>query len=180
MAVLVPAVLVLLALIDAGFAGFRAATGRNARIRKRSYYLLVAYRGFGGGAVGLGLVALVAAVGLGSSADAGAHNELVRAGTRMLWALAPFVALVVVSLLAYWVLPMRASTFVILVGLGPFTLVRPVVVLGVTVWSVLGSVDWLVWVVATAAAVSVLAVEPGCPPPLVLGSGVKAIWTQHQ
>jgi hypothetical protein len=161
MAVIVPVALVLLALVDAGFAGFRAATGRNARIRKRSYYLLAAYRGFGTGAVGLGLVALLVGVVLWCTADPGArYDELVRSGTRMLLVVAPFAALVVVSLLAYWVLPMRESTFVILVGLGPFTLIRPVVVLGVTAWSVAGSADWLAWVVAIAAAISVLAVEP--------------------
>ncbi|WP_086667492.1 oxidoreductase [Lentzea kentuckyensis] len=160
MVTMVPVVLGLLALVDAGFAGFRAAAGRNARIRKRSYHLLAARRGFVGGAIGLGLVALLIVATLGYSADPGArYDELVRAGTRMLQVLAPFAALVVASLLAYWLLPMRESTFVILVGLGPFTLIRPAVVLGATVWSVAGSVDWLVWAVAIGAAVSVLAVE---------------------
>lgn len=119
MATMIPAVLGLLALVDAGFAGFRAAAGRNARIRKRCYSLLAAHRGFGVGAAGLGLVALLVAATLGLTADSGArYDELVRAGTRMLQVLLPFAALVVVSLLAYWLLPMRESTFVILVGLG--------------------------------------------------------------
>lgn len=160
-AVAVPVLLVLLALVDAGFAGFRAATGRNALIRKRRYHLLAARRGFAVGATGLGLVALVAAVVLGSAADPGArYAGLVRAGTRMLVVLTPVAALVVLALLAYWLLPMRESTFVILVGLGPFTLVRPVVVLAVTAWAVCGSADWLVWVVALGSAISLLAVEP--------------------
>ena len=104
MAVVVPVVLVLLVLIDSGFAGFRAAAGRNARIRKRSYYLMAAGRGFGSGAAGLGLVALVVAVVSGCAADPGArYAELVVAGTRMLLMVAPFAVLVVVSLLAYWV-----------------------------------------------------------------------------
>jgi hypothetical protein len=169
MAAVVPAVLVLLALI-AGFAGFRAATGRNARIRKRCYYLMAVYRGFGGGAAGLGLVALVVAMALGSAADPGArYDGLVRAGTRMLVALAPFAALVVVSLLANWVLPMRVSTFVILVGLGPFTLVRPVVVLGVGFGRLagLGSRD--------SGGRQRSGRRAGCPPPLVPGTGVTAI-----
>jgi hypothetical protein len=54
--------------------------------------------------------------------------------------LLPFAGAVVLSLVAYALLPMGESTFVILVGLGPFTLVRPAVVV--------------------AAAAGVLAVEP--------------------
>ncbi|MFJ5987071.1 oxidoreductase [Lentzea sp. NPDC092896] len=161
MAVVVPFVLGLLALVDGGFAGFRAATGRNARIDKRSYYLLAARRGLTGGTILLGLVALLVAVTLAGSADPGArYDELVHTGVRMLQVVVPFAALVVVSLLAYWVLPMRESTFVILIGLGPFTLMRPAIVLGAAVWSVAGSADRLAWAVAIAAAAGVLAVEP--------------------
>ncbi|ANN18220.1 oxidoreductase [Amycolatopsis orientalis] len=161
MAAVVPLVLGLLALVDSGFAGFRAATGRNARIGKRSYFLLAVRRGLTGGAIGLGLLALLIVVTLACSADPDArYGGLLRAGTRMLQVLAPYAALVVASLLAYWLLPMRGSTFVILVGLGPFTLLRPLIVLGALVWSVAGSSDWLAWVVATAAAAGVLAVEP--------------------
>lgn len=161
MKTVVPVVLGTLALVDAGFAGFRAATGRNARIRKRSYYLTAALRGLVSGALGLGLVAALIVVTLAGSADPGArYDELVGGGTRMLQVLAPFAAVVVVSLLAYWWLPMRASTVVILLGLGPFSLVRPVVVVVATAWSVMESSDWLVWTVAIVAAVTVLAVEP--------------------
>ncbi|HET9143475.1 oxidoreductase [Actinophytocola sp.] len=161
MAATVPVLLGLLALIDGGFAGFRAATGRNARIRKRRYYLLAARRGYGVGAAGLGFVALLVATALAVSADpVPRYAELVRAGIRLLQILLPFAALVVLSLLGYWLLPMRESTFVILVGLGPFTLLRPAVVLGATAWSVLGSTDWLVWAGEVTAAVSLLAVEP--------------------
>lgn len=161
MTVLIPLVLGTLALLDAALAGFRAATGRNARIRKRSYYLTASRRGLAGGAVGLGTVALLIVATLATSADPGArYAELARAGTRMLQVLAPFAAVVVISLLAYWLLPMRGSTFVILIGLGPFTLARPVVVVAAVLWSVTASGDWLVWSVALAAAVVVLGVEP--------------------
>lgn len=161
MATVVPIALGLLALVDSGFAGFRAATGRNARIVKRSYFLLAVRRGLAGGAIGLGLLASLIAVTLACSVDPGArYGGLLLAGTRMLQVLAPYAALVVASLLAYWLLPMRGSTFVILVGLGPFTLLRPLIVFGALVWSVAGSGDWFAWVVATAAAVGVLAVEP--------------------
>ncbi|UKD56890.1 oxidoreductase [Amycolatopsis sp. FU40] len=161
MTVLVPLSLGTLALIDAALAGFRAATGRNARIRKRAYYLTASRRGLASGAAGLGLPALLIAATLPFSSDPGArYAGLVGAGARMLQVLTPFAVVVVLSLLAYWLLPMRGSTFVILIGLGPFTLARPAVVLVAVVWSAAPSGDWLVWAVALAAAVAVLAVEP--------------------
>jgi hypothetical protein len=157
----VPVALCVLALVDATLAGFRASTGRNARIDKRGYYLRAARRGLAAGTAGLGLVALLAGSALGTAADPAArYRELVHAGTRMLQVLAPFAALVVLTLLAYLLLPMRESTFMMVVGLGPFTLVRPAVVLTATAWSVAASGDWLVWTVAITAATGVLAVEP--------------------
>ncbi|WP_409180863.1 oxidoreductase [Amycolatopsis sp. VS8301801F10] len=161
MTVLVPLGLGTLALLDAALAGFRAATGRNARIRKRSWYLAASRRGLASGAGGLGLVATLIAATLAASADPGArYAGLVEAGARMLQVLIPFAAVVVASLLAYWLLPMRGSTVVILLGLGPFTLARPAVVAAAAGWSVAASGDWLVWTAALAAAVVVLAVEP--------------------
>lgn len=161
MTIIVPVWLAALALLDAGCAGYRAATGRNGRIRKRPYYRRAIGRGVATGTLGLAIVGLAVAIVLARTVNPAArYDVLVNAGTRELVMATPFAVLVVGSLLAYWALPMRSSTFVILVGLGPCTLVRPVVVLGVTGWSVAGSGDWLVWVVAIAAALSVLAVEP--------------------
>ncbi|MGW4399840.1 oxidoreductase [Amycolatopsis nivea] len=161
MTVLVPLVLGALALVDTALAGFRAATGRNARIRKRPYYLTASRRGLASGAAGLGFLASLIVATLAASADPGArYAELAKAGTRMLQVLTPFAAVVVASLLAYWLLPMRGSTFVILIGLGPLTLARPAVVLAAAAWSVAPSDDWLAWTVALAAAAGVLAVEP--------------------
>jgi len=78
----------------------------------------------------------------------------------MLVVLLPFAAVVVASLAAYWLLPMRESTFVILVGLGPFTLVRPLVVLAAAAMAVRSSHQWLVWVGSLLASAGVLIVEP--------------------
>lgn len=74
--------------------------------------------------------------------------------------LVPFAALVTAAMLAWWLLPMRPSAFVILLGLGPFTLLRPLVVLAAAVQAALGATDWLLWTVALGSAAVVLAVEP--------------------
>ncbi|WP_245594391.1 hypothetical protein [Actinospica robiniae] len=159
--VAVPVALAAVALVDAAFAGFRAATGRNARIEKRRYNLRAAVRGLAIGAASLAVVAAVLGIGLLGTHDAGhAYDALVQAGHRMLMVLMPFAAAVVVSLAGYWLLPMRESTFVILVGLGPFTLARPLVVLAAAALALHDSHRWLVWAGTLLASGGVLLVEP--------------------
>jgi hypothetical protein len=160
-AVGVPAALALLALVDAAFAGFRAATGRNARIHKNTYNLNAARRGLAVGAGGASATALLVGITLVAATHPGhRYDELIHAGTRMLQVLSPFAAVVVLSLVAYTLLPMRQSTFVMLIGLGPFTLIRPAVVLGAATFAVAGSTDWLVWAATALATAGVLAAEP--------------------
>jgi hypothetical protein len=159
--VTVPVMLAAIALIDGAFAGFRAATGRNARIDKRGYNLRAARRGAVAGAVSLLAVAAVLGLGLvGGPGDGCSYDALLQAGSRMLDVLLPFAAVVVVSLAAYWLLPMRESTFVILVGLGPFTLARPLVVLAASAMAVRGSQQRPVWTGTLLASAGVLLVEP--------------------
>ncbi|HEY9475534.1 MAG TPA: oxidoreductase [Mycobacteriales bacterium] len=141
--------------------GFRAATGRNARIRRRAYHLRAARRGLATSLVGLAATTVLTAVALAFTAHAGQrYDGLVHAGTRMLGVLLPFAGVVVLSLAAYFLLPMRESAFVILIGLGPFTLLRRAVVVGAAAWSVVGSTDWFVWGGTIVAATGVLAIEP--------------------
>jgi hypothetical protein len=157
-AVTVPALLVTLAVVDGAFAGFRAGTGRNARIRKREYNLLAAGRGVAVSMAGLavtGAVTLVGTVGQGHR-----RPELIDAGTRMLIVVTPYALAVVISLVGYWALPIRESTFLVLVGLGPFTLMRPAVVAVAVAAAVSGSSDRLTWAAALTAGTGVLIVEP--------------------
>ncbi|MFB9836154.1 oxidoreductase [Actinoallomurus acaciae] len=156
--VTVPALLVGLAVADGAFAGFRAGTGRNARIRKRRYNLLAAGRGLAVSAAGLAVTAVV--ILLGSAGHAHRRADLVEAGARMLMVLMPYAVAVVISLAGYRLLPIRPSTLLILVGLGPFTLARPAVVAAATAAAVLASPDWLVRAVALTAATGTLIVEP--------------------
>ncbi|WP_232667957.1 oxidoreductase [Pseudonocardia sp. TRM90224] len=158
---MIPITLGVLALVDGLFAGFRAATGRNARIRKDAYNRRAAWRGLGVGAAGAAAVGLLVAIGIAVAADPGQrYDELVSAGGRMLLVLLPFAAVVVLSLISYLLLPMRESTFVMVLALGPFTLVRPAVAAVAGIVAAVGSTDRLVWLVAAVATASVLMVEP--------------------
>lgn len=157
----VPVALASIAVIDGALAGFRAATGRNGRIRKRAYYIVAMRRGLAAGGTVLGCLALVLGAVLSTAPDpATRYTDLTHAGTIMLWVIGPFAATVLASLLGYAVLPRRPATFLILLGLGPLTLIRP--------WATVTAGLAAAWTApnlptagcAVLAATSVLAVEP--------------------
>ena len=169
MRVLVPIGLIVLALLDGCFSGFRAAAGRDARTAKRSYARAACVIGT---VAGTAVVVAVAAYSLGViAADGKRYDEFVRAGGRLLLVLVPYGALVVLALLAYVAVPRTdVQTLMSTLILGPFTLARPVVVGGAALLAV-GAVDDLaVRVGVVLAALLVLAVEPVLyrrPPPSV-------------
>jgi heme/copper-type cytochrome/quinol oxidase subunit 1 len=160
-AVTVPVVLAFIALVDGALAGFRAATGRNGRIRKRFYYLVAMRRGLAAGATVLGCLALILGIVLATAPDpALRYTDLLHAGTAMLWIIGPYAAIVVVTLIGYTVLPRRPATFLILLGLGPLTLIRPWITIGAGLTATLTAPDLPTAGCAVLAAASVLAVEP--------------------
>jgi len=160
-AVAAPVVLASIAVVDGVLAGFRAAAGRNGRIRKRGYYIVAMRRGLAAGGTVLGCLAIVLGVVLSTASDPAArYEDLTRAGVTMLWVIGPFAATVLTSLLGYAVLPRRPAMFLILLGLGPLTLIRP--------WATVTGGLAAAWTspnvptagCAVLAATSVLAVEP--------------------
>ncbi len=160
-AITVPLALSGIALIDGAFAGFRAATGRSGMINKRVYYIVAARRGFLAAATMLGLVAAVLLTDLVFAARPSVcYASLVRAGSGLLVVIGPFAAVVIVSLIGYTTLPRRPATFLILLGLGPLTLLRPLIVVvacAVGVW-LAHDIDAALGVIQ--AGIGVLAVEP--------------------
>ena len=116
-------------LLDAGFIGFRDAAGREGRIFKwQGYYQRAVLRGVTAGLLALGGVGAVAAVAL----------FLGPANTLETWeqALQPMLAvysaytLAVLSALSLWLVPLvEFRTLASVLVLGPFTLIRPLVVL---------------------------------------------------
>ena len=153
----VPAALCTIALIDATLSGFRAATGRNGRIRKRRYYVAAMRRGLGAGIVVLAALGVVLYV---ASSTHARHARMLDAGTAMLYVYGPFAALVSASLIGYWLLPRRPATFLILLGLGPMTLIRPLVAITGGIAAVATTNDKVVWSCAAGAVTVVLGIEP--------------------
>ncbi|MEU3455109.1 oxidoreductase [Micromonospora sp. NPDC006766] len=159
--IVVPGVLASIALVDGVLAGFRAATGRNGLIRKRGYYLVAMRRGLVAGGAVLGCLALVLAVVLATAPDpATRYGDLTHAGITMLWFIGPYASVVVASLIGYAVLPRRPATFLILLGLGPLTLIRPWVTIAAGLTAAWTAPNLPTAACAVLAATGALAVEP--------------------
>jgi hypothetical protein len=157
----VPTALVTIALVDGVFAGFRAATGRDGHIRKRAYYRGAMRRGLVAGATALGCVAVVVGIVLTASADRTAvFTDLTHAGTAMLWVTGPYAVAVLISLVGYVALPRRPATFLTLLGLGPFTIIRPWIAVAAGLTAAWVARDLAIAGCAFLAVAGVLAVEP--------------------
>jgi hypothetical protein len=153
--------LVSLALTDGGLAGFRAAAGRSALIRKGRYNLRAAVRGLGCSVILLGGLG----TGLGlyletSRQPTAAFAALAAAGTRMSLVYLPYAIVVLASLAGYFTFPVRASSWTILAGLGPLTIIRPVVAVAGGAVAIWPSTGLAIPIAAGAAVAGVLAIEP--------------------
>ena len=136
---MIPSLLAGLAIVDAAFAGFRAAAGRNARIFKRAYYARHLLLGSLFGALLVAALGALTGLLLAASADPGGrYAELVAVGQRMLWVFVPYAGLVLSALALYLVSDHDLRAFATVAILGPFTLLRP-------------------WLIAAAAAVGLRA-----------------------
>lgn len=156
--VLVPAALVSLALLDATFAGFRAAAGRSGRIDKRAYLARALGGGLVAGALEVALLALATALALALSTDAARDfAELVRIGARLLVPFGVYAALVLAALVVYAVSRHEVRTLATVAILGPFTLLRPGLVVGAALFGVWGSTRAGPVALTALASLSVLA-----------------------
>ncbi|WP_055697984.1 MULTISPECIES: hypothetical protein [Streptomyces] len=153
--------LLALGLADAAFSGFRAFAGRDARIRKGRANVRAGLRGLAvGAALLLAPAATACALLLGAAGTDRVYGALSDGAVGFLVPLAAYAAVVLATLAGYFVLPFRASTLAMVVGLGPLTLLRAPVVAAACAGSWMtggGAPSLLVGAVAGAA---VLAVEP--------------------
>lgn len=150
-----------LGLVDSAFSGFRAYAGRDARIRKHQAVARAALRGLAVGAALL-LAPVLTAVGLLLAAgDRERTYALLSAGgIGFLIPLSLYALAVLASLAAYFVLPFRASTLAVVAGLGPLTLLRPLVVAAACFGSFANGGGGPSLLVGTVAGLAVLCVEP--------------------
>jgi hypothetical protein len=136
----IPALLALLALVDAAFCGFRDAAGRNPRIEKRSYFLRAVRRGALAGLAAVAALAALTFAVLGLAPDpAGLWVDLLAAGQRLILVYGAYAALVCTALLAYALPVHEARVLASVMILGPFTMVRPWVLAAGALLAALGA-----------------------------------------
>ena len=166
---MIPVLLWLLATIDSAFIGYREAAGRNALIDKRAYYRRALIRGALLGQVAVLIVGVITAVTLIVSDDARAlFTNMESVGARMLTVYVPYALILLLTFLvrAFPSVDIRSITSVLIFG--PFTFIRPVVVLAGAVWGIVAA-PGAVTVVLTVLIVS-----------LMLGLGQVLSWMRSR
>ena len=158
MTALVASGLLVLAVLDGAFSGFRASVGRTGLIDHRAADWIGARRG-----VALALL-LLAPVIAGVSADVTARPDrtavYTRAGSAMLAVDGAYGVVVLGALACYMTLSWRKRYLASAVLLGPLTLLRPVIAAISGVTAAIVSHDGLTAAFGIAAVSAVLAVEP--------------------
>lgn len=156
---LIPVTIVAFAMLDATLAGFREAAGRDGRIVKTTYYRRAMAAGAVMGALNVAALAMATAALLAISREPAAlWNELVRIGGRMILVFAGFAALVLSSLGVYAVSKHEMRTLATVAILGPFTLARPFVVIGATIYGTWSAANVPAIVLTWVSSVAVLGV----------------------
>ncbi len=166
---MIPVFLWLLATIDSAFTGYREAAGRNALIDKRAYYRRALIRGALLGQVAVLIVGVITAVTLIVSNDARAlFTNMESVGARMLTVYVPYALILLITFLvrAFPSVDIRSITSVLIFG--PFTFIRPVVVLAGAVWGIVAA-PGAITIVLTVLIVS-----------LMLGLGQVISWMRSR
>src|SRR6185369_1346407 len=137
---MIPLFLWLLATLDSAFIGYREAAGRNALIDKKVYYRQALIKGAFFGQLAVLFVAVITGVALLISNDSRAlFFDLQLIGSRMLSVFVPYAVIILTTLVvrSFPSVDTRCITSVLVFG--PFTVIRPFVVLAGAIWGVLAA-----------------------------------------
>ena len=130
----------LLATVDSTFIGYRDAAGRNALIEKRKYFRRAMIRGALSGQVAVAIVGLVAAGMLATDPHpARLFDTFEQVAARMLVVYVPYAVILAMTFLirALPSVDIRSITSVLVFG--PFTLIRPFVLVAGAIWGLLAA-----------------------------------------
>lgn len=153
------AALWILVSLDCALMGYRLAMGRSALLDKRRYHQRRSLRAAAVGQPALAAVTLLTAclVTAGPEGIDGAFNA---AMVRVLAVALPYAACILATT-AVCILPsVSARTAASIVIFGPFTLVRPVVVIGAVLYAVLPDPRWQLVLVGLIVAAPGVLLEP--------------------
>jgi len=130
----------LLATVDSAFIGYREAAGRNALIDKSAYFRRALIRGALFGQLAVLIAGIVTAIALAASSDAATlFSKLESVGARMLTVYVPYALIILLTFCIRAVpsVDIRSITSVLIFG--PFTFIRPFIVLAGAVWGVVAA-----------------------------------------
>ena len=137
---MIPFLLWLLATVDSAFIGFREAAGRNALIDKTTYYRRALIKGALFGQLAVLIVGVITAGLLLVSSDPVAQFQALElVGSRMLLVYIPYALIILITtcIRAFPSVDIRSITSTLIFG--PFTLIRPLVVVAGGLWGVLAA-----------------------------------------
>ncbi|MDQ2644314.1 MAG: oxidoreductase [Myxococcota bacterium] len=159
---MIAAWMVLFAVLDGAFAGFRGAAPCNARIRKRRYYArALSFGALAALVLCVALAALTLAFLAASSTPAADYQTLVAVGRRMLAVFSVYGLCVALALLSYLLGGPDLRVLSTVSILGPFTLIRPWMVLAALVYGLWGQTNATVITLTLASAAAVLLLGRG-------------------
>jgi hypothetical protein len=139
---MIEALLVAICLLDASFCGFRDAAGRNKLIRKWGYYRRSIAVGTLLGIAGALAIAATVAICVSTAADPGSmYQRYLDAGGIMLRLYLPFTSLVLVALMIFAIPVPHIRALATVTILGPFTLLRPIVIAAGALWAMVAARD---------------------------------------
>ena len=128
----------LLATVDAAFIGYRDAAGRSALIDKRHYYRRALVRGALVGQIAVAIAGIVAAGMLFTTPQpARLFDTFDRVATRMLMVYIPYALILTATFFVRAIPSVDIRSITSVLVFGPFTLIRPLVVLAGAIWGLL-------------------------------------------
>ena len=150
----------MLATLDAAFAGYRAAAGRNALINKGRYYLRAMIRGAIFGQLAVAFAAIVILISLAMTPD---RQVLLRdynlAGARMLLVYIPYAVIILLAFLVRSVPSVDIRSITSTLVFGPFTLIRPAVAIAGLVYGVWAAPRMATVIVGAIVLIMMLSLE---------------------
>ena len=146
--------LYVLATLDAMFSGVCAASGRDARIDKRSYYVNAMIHGIGWGQVACLVGLLILTLAVYASADPGlAVEEMIQVGKRMISVYQVYAAIILLFFAVRAIPNVDIRSMTSTVAFGPLTLIRPAVIVFGIGWGLAPGVQSAVVVAGVLVAV---------------------------
>lgn len=132
----------LLATVDSAFIGYREAAGRNALIEKSAYFRRALIRGALFGQLAVLIVGIITVIVLLSSSNAGAlFSKLELVGARMLTVYIPYALIILITFCVRAVPSVDIKSITSVLIFGPFTFIRPAIVLAGAIWGIVAAPD---------------------------------------